>query len=667
MIRRIAEEGPRVIVYRGWQLARLWLLRRLRYWPTLEKSVNGYWDADHIEQWLALARSNELLIGPKNLAAFRRWSTDNSSWSKAVEAQAADISEGRVHVFGQEYQFSLDQDGFPWHTDWRWGHSWDPAYYKAYDFYVRDKNVAYDVKFPWELSRLSFLLPLAEAAATAKECHWRELIAEVVVDWEEKNPVAYSVNWCAMESSMRGISLALVAQILAADSDTSPEHVAPLLRELTLHGEFLWRNIEFTDVRGNHYAANLVALLLMGSTLRNVYQPAVRWANYSASRTCREIQLQYCQDGVNFEKSTAYHRLVTELFLIGLITMGQAGYQVSQTARDLIHKACDYTRCYMRPDDLSPNFGDNDSARVLGFYPVPLRDHRPLLALGAAYFGDEKLKAAAQQPSAMIPLLLGSNGVQRWDDTSVRSNAGGMARLFRAGGMFVSRTGEHYLCADFGEVGMNGRGGHGHNDTFSFELCLSGKPLLVDSGSPVYSGDLEQYDLYRSTGYHNTVRVDGREIARLLGRWRISNEASPASVEFRSTTTCDTVEGEHQGYARLSDPVVHQRALSFYRREGRLVCRDTLQCVGSHHIEQFLHFAPGTTVKVEDDVLYAYLTPSRVACVSWTPCAHPNIVETQISNDYGHLAESQRLVLEYDIVGETELGFEIALVERQDK
>jgi len=62
---------------------------------------------------------------------------------------------------------------------------------------------------------------------------------------------------------------------------------------------------------------------------------------------------------------------------------------------------------------------------------------------------------------------------------------------------------------DVGEFGKKGSGGHGHNDLMSFEVSLSGVPLVVDPGCPVYSGDPQTRNLFRSTAYHNGLKVDG--------------------------------------------------------------------------------------------------------------------------------------------------------------
>lgn len=661
--RRILQKGPRVVAFRAWQAGSLQILRRVQYWSTLQRKTSAFWNTTRIRSWTSRARSNRLLIGPANLDAYRSWSVEHADQLGLVQAWAESIANGRVDIFDQEYQF--DWNSVPWHTDWRWQHTWESAYYKSYNFYISNKDRPYDVKFPWELSRLSFLLPLAQAAVLDADQHWLDQITRIVTDWEQANDVAYTVSWNPMECSIRAVNLAFVVQMLAADDRTQPSHIAPLLRLLTLHGEFLYRNIEFTDVRGNHYTANIVALMLIGQTLQGIYRPARRWFRHASKRIGHEIELQYCEDGVNFEKSIAYHRLVTELFLIGLIVLDQAGLTVSSTARQRLRQACEYTRCYMRPDVRAPNWGDNDSARMLGFDHKRIRDHRSLLALAAAYFGDAGLQAAAGHTSASIPWLLGSRGVERWETRQSSAASAPAPRLFETGGIAISHRAGGYLFADVGEVGQGGRGGHGHNDLFSFELCFEGQPFIVDSGSPVYTANLHMYDGFRSTKAHNSARIDGEEIARLLGPWRIADEARPSQVAFESTLEWDSMQGTHSGYGRLADPVIHHRTLLFARHGDRLLCKDTFHCAGAHTVEQFLHFAPGISITVDGEGAHTALPNGWTVDICWSRGAQARVERSQVSENYGHTIDSQMLVLEYTIAGTTELSIDIVLGSRE--
>src|SRR5262249_19085862 len=176
------------------------------------------------------------------------------------------------------------------------------------------------------------------------------------------------------------------------------------------------RTVEYTDVRGNHYAANLVALLLLGLTLDQSYPGATAWWRYAARRIVREAQLQILPDGVDLEKSLSYHRLVAELFLLSMITMERTGLAGSPRMRGRLHAACAYSAACTRPDGLTPNVGDNDGARALSFDVADSRDHRELVGLGAILFDDGALKAVASRLPAAALWILGGEGLARWSD-----------------------------------------------------------------------------------------------------------------------------------------------------------------------------------------------------------------------------------------------------------
>lgn len=656
MIGRILRKGPRVIAYRAWQSGRLQWLQRSGYWPRLDQRASTFWNPRKCELWLRSARNDRFFIGPSHLAAVRAWADSQPAWRSDLVEHVQEIRAGHISIFDQTYPFQLD--ALPWHTDWRWDHTWPPAPCSSYRFYIHEKPCAYDVKFPWELSRLSFLLPVVQAAVLGEEDGTVAIVASIVAQWTRSNPVAHSVNWAPMECSMRAINLVLIALMLASDSRTTAESLQPILQALIVHGEFLWRRIEYTDVRGNHYAANLVALLLLGAVLDAVYRPAVRWTHYARTRIGPEILLQYCSDGVNFEKSVAYHRLVTELYLLSLIVMDHRGYAVSQDARDRIHRACEYTLAYMRPDGWAPNWGDNDSACVLDFDQRPLRDHRELLALAAAFFADPAYKTG---PSSSVAWLLGSRGVCDWDALQDDVQAMPRTRWFEAGGMLVAHAEQNYLFADYGEVGMHGRGGHGHNDTFSFELCLAGVPLIIDSGSPTYTGDLKLCGYYRGTAAHNTLRIDETEMATMIGSWRIGDDARPRDVHAIIGEERDTISGEHAGYARLADPVIHRRSLTFDKVVGHLNCSDHLQCNGAHRVERFLHIAPDVEVELRDDELHMTVKDRVAAICRWNTGARARIEPVSISYNYGEETGSYCLILTDTIAGDSQLSFDILL------
>ncbi|WAC01075.1 heparinase II/III family protein [Lacinutrix neustonica] len=114
---------------------------------------------------------------------------------------------------------------------------------------------------------------------------------------------------------------------------------------------------------------------------------------------------------------------------------------------------------------------------------------------------------------------------------------------FEKGGFISAKSNTNYFIADYGEVGMHGKGGHGHNDLFSFELMLDKQDIIVDAGCYTYTGNLELKGEMKSSFYHNSLVVDNQEIAPQIGAWGISNIAEPNNVSFKDTDHSISISG----------------------------------------------------------------------------------------------------------------------------
>ena len=99
------------------------------------------------------------------------------------------------------------------------------------------------------------------------------------------------------------------------------------------------------------------------------------------------------------------------------------------------------------------------------------------------------------------------------------------------------RNPSSHLFIDCGDVGMRGRGGHGHNDILSFELFMNGANIVTDCGAFVYTASREWRNRFRSTAFHNTIQVDDEEVNRFVepnALWQLRRrcEASGGTMGF---------------------------------------------------------------------------------------------------------------------------------------
>src|SRR5205085_6199685 len=125
--------------------------------------------------------------------------------------------------------------------------------------------------------------------------------------------------------------------------------------------------------------------------------------------------------------------------------------------------------------------------------------------------------------------LLGPGGRDRFDAIESGS-APPRSQAFPGGGVFVLRNRHAHLVVDCAEVGMRGRGGHGHNDILSFELWMNGANWITDCGAYLYTASREWRNRFRSTSFHNTVQIDGEEVNRFIGPdalWQLQYDAVP--------------------------------------------------------------------------------------------------------------------------------------------
>ena len=107
-----------------------------------------------------------------------------------------------------------------------------------------------------------------------------------------------------------------------------------------------------------------------------------------------------------------------------------------------------------------------------------------------------------------------------------------------------------HVFIDCGEIGMRGRGGHGHNDILSFELFMRGSGVISDCGAYVYTASREWRNKFRSTAFHNTIQVDDEEVNRFVepnALWQMQYDAIPDNVQWRFDASGSFWEGGHTG------------------------------------------------------------------------------------------------------------------------
>ena len=457
--------------------------------------------------------------------------------AQRARAAADAAAAGKFQFFGRDFTYGPSID---WQADPVSGRSWPSSFHA--DVPVHGGDVGFgDVKHVWELSRQQYLIDLGRAFFLSDERSDLEAMERLVRSWIAGNPYATGVNWaCALEPAFRAWSW-LWAYHLTADALDDAFHLE-WLEGFYDHGRFLARHLELYSSPYNHLIGEAAALYALGHAFPEFADAA---ALEAAGRSVLEDRLhqQFYDDGGSVEQSTFYHHATARVLPAGradrtrerrgAVPARLAGHR----ARPRVQHAADAAG---RPDagDRRRRRWQADShgaSAVLGLPAVPgdrrgaLRARRlqggggPFLRRRAVAAGP----AEAQPPSRRsrprparkpVPCLGHSGYVVLRSDWSERAD---------------------YVCVDVGEQAAGMRtDARAQLDARSRRLPVGAARrsragrVLVDSGLFAYNCGGAWESHFRETAAHNTVKVDGRDQARHIGKMAWSHSYR-ARIEAR--------------------------------------------------------------------------------------------------------------------------------------
>ena len=456
-----------------------------------------------------------------------------------------------------------------------------------------------DVRVLWELNRMGHLITLGRAYAVTGDESFAEEFFVQVEGWRDQNRPGFGPNWnCAMEVALRAMNLLAAFQLLRGARSLTEQRLTMMLTLFEQHGRYIRRHLEFSYVAtSNHYLSDVVGLLWLGVCLPEL-EHADEWRAFGFREMLREMDKQVLPDGAHYESSTGYHRFVLELFLYSFLLCRANSIEIGDEYWQKLRSMTEYLRAYVRPDGQAPLIGDTDSGQVMPIDSHPAADHGYLLGIAAALFDEPAFKISNKSPEELF-WLLGETALETF--TGLATPAAGAARsaAFSEAGTYILRDRDSYLLLNASGTGLSGRGAHAHNDALSLEVAACGTSFISDPGTYVYTADLALRYQFRSTAYHSTVEVDGREqnTTEEDTPFYIGNEATPRQLYWESSDHRDLVIAEHYGYKNLPNgQISHRRAVMFGKQEHYWLIEDTLSGLGKHTFRFYFHIAPGLVV-----------------------------------------------------------------------
>lgn len=516
-----------------------------------------------------------------------------------------------------------------WHNDPYSGSKWSKDdFFWSSEFFPAKGS---DIKVPRELSRFNHVTLLAYNNTDA---NCEEFLLEIC-DWIVHNKLYKGLNWaCNMDVALRVINWIVGLNLFNDRIRNFPDILTTIFRSIEDHGNFIYNNLEYygeNHPSENHYLSNIVGLIYIGANFPEM-QNSLIWLRFGVQELITEMEKQVNSEGVNYESSMGYHRLVGELFLSAsmvieklsierkhqIMALGSHGITRYKDLKELdgnlnnsglllpekfyekLLKMAEFTFCLTKPNGNVLQYGDNDSGRVHKLDPIndigPL-DHSHFVKSVAHFLNQDVLFKKSNSISKEYLFYGRINGAINLKG-SIDYLSG--SYVFKESGVAVQKNLNAWLGVICMANGKNGNGGHNHNDKLSFELSVRGEDIVVDGGCPFYTNRPDLRNAYRSTHSHSTVSVEGLEQDEWIdgpsGLFSLKQKSNPRL----EVDTNGSIKGSHSGYG-----VVHERKFNLCRNQ--LIVEDFLEikskkCFVNFNLAKELTVdfkAVGTTVMFE--------------------------------------------------------------------
>lgn len=492
-----------------------------------------------------------------------------------------------------------------------------------------------DVKVIWELNRHQHFVTLAKAYRLTGNRRYIDELLRQKRHWQSENPYPIGINWASsLEVAFRALSWIWTLYLLSGSPYVSNLR-SEWLPDLALHGRHLERFLSTYFSPNTHLLGEALGLFFLGVLFPELVA-AERWKRRGWEILLQQSQLQVRNDGFYFEQSTYYHVYALDFFLHAVILASLNGIVVPRKFTETIEKMLDALSLLGR-NGPPPQFGDDDGGRLLA--PGRNQSEHMLdpLSTGAVLFRRGDFRHLVPNLMEETLWLLGEEGVRQWD-TLTETEIADQSKALPDAGYYLLATPTTQLIAGAGPLGVD-RGGHGHADALSICLHAHGHSLLIDPGTSEYVGAGADRALFRGTGMHNTLLVDGRDQAQIEGVFSWEKLPLVTAEHWLQAPSCDLLTASHDGYRRLEEPVRHTRWIVSLKNGAYLV-RDIVNGSGRHRIDIAWHLAQNLQLVADR----TFRVKGTLYTLTFLPAQHTGWTEeldTQMcSPAYGHKART---------------------------
>ncbi len=519
--------------------------------------------------------------------------------------------------FSQNFKFFNTEIALNSKIDFHLDPTSGKSFPKTFSKQINIRSEAYgSAKVVWEVNRLQFLIPILIKYKQTSDVAYLNQFVDIMKEWDFQNEYLKGVNWYSnIEVNIRLINWFWCWSLLEQDDRWNNETIykdfksdiwIPLIYK---HCYYSYHNPSYFSSANNHLISDYAGLYIASSLWK--FKESDNWLAYAKKGLEKEILLQHHPSGINKEEAAEYIQFITDFFLLSYVVGLQYKDEFSKTYKEMLIKIINYISVFLDSKGNFPKYGDEDDGRVI----LPDGDTHSnnfisILNTAAVLFGDSKLKRIGFEwdiKSELLTCFLDGRSVWEKMESIVFEPT---SMMYNEEGHFFLKSSnqgkEIFAHFDAAQLGFLSIAAHGHADALSFFLNLDGFPFLVDPGTFTYHTHPEVRKYFVSTLAHNTITVDHKDQARLVGPTMWIDHYSPEVLEVVNEPNYKKIIAKHNGYQKLG--VIHTRSIEFNIAFNEFSIIDQLQIDNSefHTIQMPFHFHPEVKIEKVDDTTFIF-------------------------------------------------------------
>jgi hypothetical protein len=539
--------------------------------------------AELLQAWEPRFRVSDMTVGEWTAAP--PGSTE-AAWRERLVRHADAIAAHRLNLFDLEgHDFGHSPD---WNRDPKHGRRAPLRFGRFVDY--RDFSTAGDCKFVWEPNRHHHLVVLGRAYRATSDPRYARALMEQLASWLDECPFGRGMNWrSTLELGIRLINWVWALDLVRESGLPGDALRARVLASVHQHVWEIARRYSGGSSANNHLIGEAAGVFVATAYFPGL-DPGGGLHLESRDILAREISRQSHEDGGTREQAIGYQIFVLQFFLVVDKVARALGRPMPPPFESRLERMLGFVADLAEGGLNLPAFGDADDGYVLDL-GAGAREWRGWLGAGGVRFERPDLAREGGRSDETARWLLGRDAPERLAALRARVQDRPLAsKAFRDSGYYLLQAGRPTdgngvsVVFDCAELGFGAIAAHGHADALSFTLRAFGQDVLVDPGTYDYFTYPEWRRYFRSTRAHSTVEVDGADQSTIEGPFLWGERAQTRCLCFEPAPDGGCAAGEHDGYRRLSDPVLHRRTLRLGGTPPVLVVTDEIVAQGSHDV-----------------------------------------------------------------------------------